>query len=339
VRVLLLIVGLAAGVAFVLLAAAEGGRAFWYQAWLVAVPFWLGTALGGLMLLLTQQIAMGGWGPDAAAPVAALTGTLPLPLLAFVPLGFALSALLPGLSPGPDVAGLAAERAPWISMPGLLARTGVIFVLWLVLASAGIWGRLPRPAAVLGLLLGSVSLVLFYVDWVLGLTPGWSAAIFPFAIAVALGLSGPTVLVLRGSAGTHGLGPWLCGGALFLLYLLFVQYLVIWSGNLPDQVTWYLARQGAPWPDIAITGFCLLGTAAVSGLVWPRLLAGAAARLVALALLLGEILVAVWMILPAFAPLTPLAYGLTALALVSLGGLWGLLYLSLDGLRSAREGV
>jgi hypothetical protein len=339
VRVLLLAVGLVAGGAFVFLAVGEGGRTLWYHAWLVAVLFWLGAALGGLMLLLVQQLARGGWAPDAAPPLAALTATLPLPLVAFVPLGFGLSVLLPWVSPGPELAGLAAERAPWISVPGLLARTGVIFVLWLGLAWWGIRGAMPRRGAVLGLLLGPVSLMLFYVDWVLGLTPRWSAAVFPFALAVALGLSGPTLLALSGAPWAYGLGRWLCGGVLFLLYLLFLQYLVIWTGNLPDQVTWYLARQGPPWLAIGIAGFCLLGGAGVSGLVWPRLLAGPAIRLLALALLLGEALIAVWMILPAFAPVKPLTYALTGLGLLSLGGLWGLLYLNLGGLRPEREAV
>lgn len=336
-RVLLLIVGLVAGGAFVFLAVAEGGRTLWYQAWLIAVLFWLGTALGGLMLLLVQRVGRGGWAPDALPALAALTATLPLPLLAFVPLGFGRSVLLPWVSPGPELAGLAAERAPWISMPGLLARTGVIFLVWLGLAWWAVRGRMPRRGAVLGLLLGSVSLMLFYVDWVLGLTPRWNAEIFPFALAVALGLSGPTVLALGGASWAYGLGRWLCGGALFLLYLLFVQYLVIWTGNLPDQVSWYLARQGAPWTGIGIAGFCLLGAAGVSGLVWPRLLAGSAVRLLGGAFLLGEALIAVWMILPAFAPVRPLTYGLTGLALLCLGGLWGLAYLNLRGLSPERE--
>jgi hypothetical protein len=336
-RVLLLIVGLAAGAAFVLLAWAEGDPVLWFQAWFVAVLFWLGPALGGQLLLIVRRISAGSWASPAVPSLAALTATLPLSLLAFVPLGFGLSVLLPWMTPGPDLANLAAQRAPWMAAPLLLVRTGVIFVVWLGLAWWAIRGPMPPRAAVAALLVALISLMLFLVDWVLGLTPRWSTELFPLVLAVSLGLTAPTLLALSGDPGALGLARWLCGGVLLLLYLLFLQYLVVWTGNLPDQVTWYLARQGGPWPGLGIAAFCLLGIAGVAGLVWPRLVAGAGTGVLAWVLLIGEALLVVWTILPAFAPVKPFTYWLTGLAMLSLGGLWGLMYYNVGGVRPRGE--
>jgi hypothetical protein len=334
-RLLLLALGLIAGGAFVFLAWHAGGETAWRQAWLVAVLFWLGPALGGLLLLLIRRVSGGTWVP--AAPLAALAATLPLSLLAFVPLGFGLVVLLPSVAPSAHGASLGLGPAPWVGLPALLARTGVIFLLWLALAWWAIRGPMGRGGAALALLLALVGLILFVVDWVLGLTPRWSTQVFPMLFAVAIALAAPTVLALGPRAGGHGLVPWLCAGALFLLYLLFVQYLVVWTGNLPDQVTWYLARRQAPWSHIGTAGFCLLGAGGAAGLLWPRLLAGKAVWLLGWSLLIGELLVVTWMLLPDFEPLTSRVYGLTALAVLSLGGLWGLLYLNLGGLRARGE--
>ncbi|MGA7983308.1 MAG: hypothetical protein WCA32_24165 [Chromatiaceae bacterium] len=336
-RVLLLIVGLVAGAAFVFFARAEGDRVLWLQAWLVAVLFWLGPALGGLLLLIVQRISAGKGALPAAAPLAALTATLPMSLLAFVPLGFGLSVLLPWVIPAPDLAGLAAQRAPWMTAPLLLVRTGAIFVVWLGLAWWAIRGPMPPRAAVAALVVALITLLLFLVDWVLGLTPRWSTELFPLVLAVGLGLTAPTLLALSGAPGAFGLARWLCGGVLLLLYLLFLQYLVVWTGNLPDQVTWYLAREGGPWPDLGIAAFCLLGIAGAAGLVWPRLLAGAGTAVLGWVLLIGEALLVVWMILPAFAPVKPSTYWLTGLAMLSLGGLWGLMYYNVGGVRPRGE--
>jgi hypothetical protein len=336
-RLLMLALGLCAGGAFVFLAWYGGSEKVWLQAWLVAALFWLGGGLGGLMLLLVRRLTGGAWRP--AVPFAALAGTLPLALLAFVPLGFGLAVLLPWAGPGAHGATLGLGRAPWLGVPALLARTGVIFLLWLGIAWWAIRGRMGQGGAVVAILLALVSLMLFLVDWVLGLTPGWSTEVFPMLFALAITLVAPTVLALGPSGGGHGLVPWLCAGALFLLYLLFLQYLVVWTGNLPDQVTWYLARRQAPWSHIGTAGFCLLGAGGAMGFLWSRLLTGKAVWILGWSLLVGEILVVAWMLLPDFQPLDPRVYGLTALAVVSLGGLWGLLFLSLGGLGARREAM
>ena len=69
-------------------------------------------------------------------------------------------------------------------------------------------------------------------------------------------------------------------------YVNFSQYLIVWSGNLPEEIPWYLARfrGGWGWVGLAILLFhfvlpflLLLSREANRN---PRMLAGAAALLV-----------------------------------------------------------
>jgi hypothetical protein len=338
-RSLLFLLVLGAGGAFVYLAWLDGGEVPWLQAWFLAALFWLGPALGALFLLLAWRIGGGAWAGAAAPRLAAMTATLPLPLIAFVPLLIGMSVLLPWVAPTPDLAGMAAARAPWTSVATLWLRTGVIFAGWLGIGWWAIRGRPSPPWAVAASLAVLATLMLFVVDWVLGLTPGWSTDTLPLAVAIALVLVTPAVLVVTGGPDAQRLAPWLYGGALFLVYLLFVQYLVVWTGNLPDQVTWYLARRAEPWSALGMVAFSALSIVGLAGLITPGLRAGGGARIMALILLVADALALAWMIMPAFAHQTSDTYVLTALAFIALGGLWGLVDASLGDILPRGEVV
>jgi hypothetical protein len=48
------------------------------------------------------------------------------------------------------------------------------------------------------------------------------------------------------------LGNLLLATVLFWAYIAFVQYFIIWSGNIPEEVTWYLHRLRGGWEWIAL---------------------------------------------------------------------------------------
>ena len=98
-------------------------------------------------------------------------------------------------------------------------------------------------------------------DWLMSLDPHWSSTIFAvyvFAGLVQLGLAVTTlmVLILRqrgpfravvGESHLHDLGKLLFTFSTFWAYIWLSQYLLIWYGNLPEEVTHYMSRTSPAW--------------------------------------------------------------------------------------------
>jgi hypothetical protein len=111
-----------------------------------------------------------------------------------------------------------------------------------------------------------VTLSLAMIDWVMSIEPKWYSTIyaviylagdglagFAFSIAVLILLSGtkPFVDVLNPKI-WRDLGNLLLTFVMLWAYCAFAQYLLIWSGNLREEITWYLPRNSGGWGWIAL---------------------------------------------------------------------------------------
>ena len=198
---------------------------------------------------------------------------------------------------------------------------------------AGLALILPKeaPASVLvcglGFLLYVPAVTVLTIDWAMSLSPEWSSTTFPFVLGIqailqALALVVP--LAARGldPATRNDLGGLLLALVLGTVYLAFMQYLVIWSGDLPAKVSWYAARGGGPWPALIVLALVVGGLVPFLLLLaksWrssaPVLEAAGACAFV------GSLLHTAWMILPTWSSAWPLWLG-AAVAAVALGGLY-----------------
>src|SRR5581483_5465432 len=101
-------------------------------------------------------------------------------------------------------------------------------------------------------------------DWMMSLTPDWLSTIYGvywFAGGLVGALALLALMVGYAPAGVewpavsddelHSLGKLLLTFVLFWLYCGFSQYIVIWSGDLPNEVTWYIPRTHGGWGAIA----------------------------------------------------------------------------------------
>ena len=50
----------------------------------------------------------------------------------------------------------------------------------------------------------------------------------------------------------HDLGKLLLALVMLWSYFAFSQFLIIWSGNLPEEIRWYLPRTHGAWGAIAL---------------------------------------------------------------------------------------
>jgi hypothetical protein len=272
------IVGLIAGaIGFVL------NRDQFFQSWLIGFLFCLGLSLGSLGLLMLQHLSGGQWGLVGRRVFEAASRTLPLVALLFVPILFALPTLF--LWARPDaVAGDAILQAkePYLNVPFFIVRAVIYFLFWIVCtwlltkwsAAQDRGEESTDPAGMVrfrtlsapGLLFLVLTITFATTDWVMSLDPHWFSTIFGLMFVAGFGLSAfaLTIAVLAsiGPVGAlagrltprhfHDLGKLLLAFTMLWAYLNFSQFLIIWSGNLPEEIPWYIERMRGGWGVIAI---------------------------------------------------------------------------------------
>lgn len=268
---------LAAG--FVGLAACAAGFVLapdrFFPSYLFACMFALGLSLGCQAVLMLHHVTGGAWGIPIRRPLEAGTRTLPLVALLFVPLGFGLSRLYEWTRP--DVVAhdpILQHKAAYLNVPFFAARTILCFSVWLAfMALLNRWSREQDEAPKRGLtrrlqLLSSAGLVaygftitFFSIDWVMSLEPHWYSTMYGVLYIAGQSLSGlafiiaATVVLARFSPLSgfvnrehfHDLGKLMLAFVMFWAYVSFSQYLIIWSGNLPEEIPWYLRRLNGGW--------------------------------------------------------------------------------------------
>ncbi len=273
-----LLIGLAALLVSVIGAFANGARFF--DAYLFGYLFWLGLALGCFGLLMLNHLVGGKWGFVTRRFFEAGLGTLPLMAILFVPLLFALRVLYGWARPD-DVAAndVLQHRHVYLNIPFFIARVIGYFAVWLWLtlklrrgshaqdATSDIKPtRNLRTLSGPGLVIYVLITTFAYIDLVLSLESDWYSTIFPILIIVGQALSAlafsimllafysrkaPLAPVLT-PAHFHDLGNLLLAFVMLWAYMSFAQFLIIWNGNMPDEISWYLHRSSSGWKMVAL---------------------------------------------------------------------------------------
>ncbi|RMI24552.1 hypothetical protein EBE87_12750 [Pseudoroseomonas wenyumeiae] len=292
--------------------------------WLVGLVFWLGLSLGAMALLALHALTGGRWG-DALRPVLApAVSGLPLFLPLAVPLLAGAGALYPWTG---GAAALPADLVHlYLNRPGFALRGAVALCGW---ALAGFLLLRLRPggrreaAAALALVFHLAATTMLGFDWMQSLQASFSSTAFGLQwllLQVLAALAWACLLRPAGRGATGDIAGLLMATCLAALYLGFVQFLVVWYGNLPGKVAWYLPRQASGWVWLGALSLLLAGL-----LPALALLAGPVRRSPAALAGLGGCILAglgahwVWIVAPALGA----AAAVAALpGLLAVGGLW-----------------
>jgi hypothetical protein len=247
-----LFASVAGAVALILLAFAAPTAAA--DGWRAAFLVLSAPPIGAVALALIARVVGAEW--DAAL----------LPLLKSTPwLGFLLI---------PVIVGQAAFHWPaghlhvWLSPPAFALRSAIAVSFWAWTARAVV--RRPSvPAGPLLLAHGLVVSVMGY-DWLLGAAPAQPNSAAPMMLAV-MQIGGACGFVCATGSGTaaqrRDLAYLLVASALGLAYLLYIDFAIVWFGNLPAHAGWYAERRTAP-------AVLLPGLALAIGLLGPIVLVG-----------------------------------------------------------------
>jgi hypothetical protein len=255
------------------------------RSYLLAYMLWLGLSLGCLALLMLQYLSGGAWGFIVRRQLEAGSRNLPVMALLFLPILLGMKRLYPWAQQGFFEKLPAEQQGLWkwqsyLQPHNWVFRAIVVLIAWNVLALLlNRWSRRqdevdedPRvrnrryqKLSGPGLIIYALGITFASVDWIMSLSPFWYSTIYGliFMIGEAL-LAFCFVVILLATIGQyrplsgllvrdhfHDFGKLMLMGVLVWSYFSFSQLLIIWSANLPEEISWYLDRTAGGWKFIA----------------------------------------------------------------------------------------
>jgi hypothetical protein len=297
------------------------------------IGFWFctGLSLGSLALLMLQHMSGGQWGLVSRRIYEAGARMLPMSVVLFIPVVLFAPKLYIWARPEGAAIHAVQVRGAYMSVTWFAVRAAIYFAIWLFcMWSLDRWSaaqdrgevavteadtRRFRVISAPGLLIYVLSMSLAAIDWTMSLDPEWYSTIYGLIQVVGQGLNalafGVAVLallaprepmnhVLRASH-FHDLGKLILALVMLYAYFSFSQFLIIWAGNLPEEIPYYLERLQNGWQPVTLflvvghffLPFCLLLSRDLKRR--PNLLARVAWMIVGIRMLTD-----VWLVAPAF---------------------------------------
>jgi len=251
-----------------------------YRSYLWSYLFVAGLSVGSLTWLMLQYLTGGAWGVVVRRPCEAAARTLPLVALMFAPILIGI----PNLYQWSHAKIVAADellqhKHVYLNTPFFLGRAALYLAGWLFLAwffnrwsaaedidSRGPAHRKMAAMAGPGLIFWAFSVSFMAIDWVLSIDPHWfstmfgllfmvgqllTAMAFLITVMVLLSFRGPMSQVLT-PRHLHDLGKFLLALVMVWAYFSFSQFLIVWAGNLPKEIPWYIERLRGGWQYVGL---------------------------------------------------------------------------------------
>ncbi|HSP17157.1 MAG TPA: hypothetical protein VLV78_20610 [Thermoanaerobaculia bacterium] len=255
-------------------------RQEFFRAYLPSYMFWFEIAAGSLAVLMLQYTTGGEWGVLIRRPLGAGARTMVVMAALFIPIALGAQSIYIWADPS-IVAhdAILQHQQKYLSVGPWIGRTIFYFALWIlwtwrirVLSLRFYEDRAPetelsrRKWAATGLPMIVLTLTFASIDWLMSLEPKWSSSMYGITFVVSCGLSAfafVTFLLTR-LAKTKAmadivrpmhfrdLGNLMLAFVMFWAYTAFSQFLLIWYGNIKEEVPYYIKREHGAWGYLAV---------------------------------------------------------------------------------------
>ena len=338
-----LMVGIA-GVIFCIIGAILNRQQF-MRGYLIAYMFWNGLTIGCMAMLMLQYLSGGLWGLTLRRIFEAAAKCLPLMFVLFIPLLLMRTQLYAWMT-HPS---MTTESYWYLTQGKWIFRWVFYFLIWGLLTyelcrrgdrqdapvPPGTYPRFQGLSGI-GLVLFALTTSFAAVDWVMSLDPHWGSTIYGLIFLAGQGLSALCFSIIILTKLTHyspyreiikpmqfhDIGKLTLAFVMLFAYFSFSQWLIIWSGNLPDEISWYLHRIRGGFGYI-ILGIVLLHFALPFSLLLSRERKRAGRRLIGVAILIMfmRLIDIYWYVIPNFHDGKLFSIWYLA-APIGIGGLW-----------------
>jgi len=362
-RVQRVAVGVSAIALVVCVLAGFGNLTQFLRSYLVAYVFWVGGALGCLALLMIHHVTGGAWGVAIRRLLESGARTLPMMAILFLPIAFGVRRLYEWAQPERVAQDpLLQHQALYLNVPFFLARTAFYFIAWsLVVRALTRWSLRqdasfdPLPGQRLelisrgGLLLMGLTMTFAAIDWTMSLQPHWSSTIYGVIFMGGSALTAfavviPVVALLSVNPPVEGhvsndqlsdLGKLLLAFVMLWAYFNVSQFIIIYQGNLPEEIPWYIDRITGPWAPVGVlvlVGHFVLPFSLLLSRNWKR--KGTTLARIAMFMLVMRAVDLIWTIGPIFRRTGSTLSWLDFAAVLGLGALWLLVFFRNLGARA-----
>ena len=275
-----LIIGLVFGV-LAIIGAFVAPRDQFLHSYLLAFMGWLGLSLGSMAFLMIWYLTGGKWGVTARRLLEAAMRTLPMMAVLFIPLFAWARGLYPWADPtrvanNPE---LQQARLEYLNITGFTLRGIIYFVIWLGFVHLlSKWSReqdqppmrdISRRFSKLssaGVILYAFTITFAVIDWVMSLDASWISTVYGLIyvagqvlIAICFLVIVETMLSRYEPFGNilkeenlRDHGNLMLTFIMLWAYMSFSQLLITWSGNLPEEIRWYLPRWHNGWQFVGV---------------------------------------------------------------------------------------
>lgn len=244
------------------------------HAYLISFLFWSGILLGSMAVQMIHNITGGRWGTSIRPILEVTARHIPWLILCFVPIVFCLQDLYVWMDPSVvQHDPLLKEKAFYLNRPFFTFRGIFYFVVWTAMAflvtgsvrvSPDVLDR-RKQASGFGLVVLTLTVTFSSVDWAMSLEPHWNSTIYGLILVIGMTLSGFAFAVLLAHARhltspkhripteqSHDLGTVMFVFVMLWAYVSLSQFLIIWSGNLPELTPFYITRFSGGWQSIGV---------------------------------------------------------------------------------------
>ena len=262
--------------------------AVFFRGYLLSFMDWLGICLGSLAILMIRHMTGGGWGMVIRRVLGASMRTLPLMAVLFLPLAWLGVPKLYPWAMAPEAIQNPGIREhlhnypvvlKYLNRSGFGLRAIVYFAIWgLIVYLLSKWSAEQNTPPVRdnsarfkavsgpGLIIFAFTISFAAIDWVMSLDPSWISTIYGLLFVAGELLAGlafavvierilfrykPMSLLLRPDF-VHDHGKFMLTFIMVWAYFSFSQWLIIWAGNLPEEITWYIRRLGGGWAYVGL---------------------------------------------------------------------------------------
>ncbi|MGI8525138.1 MAG: hypothetical protein ACR2K5_03010 [Pseudolabrys sp.] len=211
--------------------------------------------IGALAVLQISYLVKAGWTRDLHPPLTGAALTIPATGLLFIPVLLGMAEIYPWAS-GHEA--LPAFKAAYLTPWFFALRAVIYFTIWTALTVWAVrsYGNGPPMirAASGGLIVWALTVSWAGIDWLESLEPHFHSSIYGL-LAISFDLLGGLafgITVVLALSRSHRManasyGAVLLSTILLWAYLHAMQYIIIWTGNIPEEVVWYLERLAGGW--------------------------------------------------------------------------------------------
>lgn len=256
-----------------------------FRGYLLAFMVWLGVTLGSMAVLMIRHLTGGGWGTVIRRIMGAAMRCIPLMAVLFIPLLFGLPRLYVWAGPLDKIADahlrehLQELTQSYLSVHSFIIRAVIYFGIWNLLSflltkwsSETDFANAPdntnrfKAVSGPGLILYAFTITFAGIDWVMSIDPSWISTMYGLILLIGEVMSAmcfavvvERILVKYKPMSdwlkpdfVHDHGKWMLTFIMVWAYFSFSQWLIIWAGNLPEEITWYIKRLNGGWGAVGL---------------------------------------------------------------------------------------